>query len=70
VAVRQRAVIEIDNEGQLVAARTLPLADRHPQPEGIELLADGRLVIADEGSRGRARLTLYRPSRNATMIER
>ena len=70
VAVRQRAVIEIDNEGQLVAARTLPLADRHPQPEGIELLADGRLVIADEGRGGRARLTVYRPSRNNSMIER
>lgn len=69
VAARQRALVEIDNSGQLVAARTFPLADRHRQPEGIELLADGRLVIADEGRGGRARLTVYRPAMNALMID-
>ncbi|MEX0975497.1 MAG: hypothetical protein WDZ50_00195 [Woeseia sp.] len=68
VAARERAVIEIDRQGRLIAARTLPLAERHRQAEGIELLADGRLLIADE-SRGRpARLSVYRPLPDAIMI--
>ena len=34
--------------------------NRHRQPEGIAITRDGRLIIADEGGRGRARLTVYR----------
>lgn len=61
VAARQKALVEIDADGALVAARTLPLAARHRQPEGIELLADGRLLIADEASGQQPRLAVYRP---------
>ena len=68
VAARERAVIEIDREGRLIAARAFPLAERHRQAEGIELLADGRLLIADEGSGRRARLSVYRPLPDAIKI--
>lgn len=61
VAARQKALVEIDASGELVAARTLPLAGRHRQPEGIELLADGRLLIADEAAGQQPRLAVYRP---------
>lgn len=60
VAARQKALVEIDANGRLVAARRLPLAARHRQPEGIELLADGRLLIADEADGGAPRLAVYR----------
>lgn len=61
VAARQKALVEIDADGALVAARRLPLAGRHRQPEGIELLADGRLLIADEADGEAPRLAVYRP---------
>ena len=35
-------------------------AERHRQAEGIEITRDGRLLIADEGGRGRAKLAVYR----------
>ncbi len=59
VAARERALVEIDTEGALLDAVVLPDERRHPQAEGIELIGDGRLVIADEGGKGRARLTVY-----------
>jgi uncharacterized protein YjiK len=61
VAARQRAVVETDASGGVVAALKLPLAKRHHQPEGIAIAADGRIIIADEGGNGRARLGVYRP---------
>ena len=66
VAARQKALAEIDASGALVAARRLPLAGRHRQPEGIELLADGRLLIADEADGGQPRLAVYRPAESRT----
>lgn len=65
VAARERALIEMDAGGRFVIARELPLPDWHRQAEGIEITADGRLVIADEGGKGKARLGVYRnaPSR-------
>jgi uncharacterized protein YjiK len=62
VAARQKALVEIDARGALLAARRLPLDGRHRQPEGIELLADGRLLIADEADGGAPRLAVYRPA--------
>lgn len=35
-------------------------AERHRQAEGIEITRDGRLIIADEGGKGAARLAVYR----------
>ena len=61
VAARQRAIAEVAADGSLVAARLLPLAQRHRQPEGIALARDGRLLIADEGGSHKARLAIYYP---------
>lgn len=59
VAARQRMVLELDRSGRTVAERPLRRGS-HPQAEGIEVLADGTLVISDEGGNGRGRLSWYR----------
>jgi uncharacterized protein YjiK len=63
VASHQQALVETDANGTVVAALRLPLAERHRQPEGLAIAPDGRLLIADEGGKGRARLGIYRPTR-------
>ena len=63
VAARQRAIAEITPSGQVVATKRFP-AQWHRQPEGITFAADGTLIIADEGSGKKARLTLYPVSEN------
>jgi uncharacterized protein YjiK len=61
VAARQRALVETEADGELVAALELPLKKRHHQPEGIAITADGRMIISDEGGNGRGRLGVYAP---------
>lgn len=61
VAARQRALVETDADGALVAALVLPLTKRHHQPEGIAITADGRMIISDEGGNRRGRLGVYAP---------
>lgn len=61
VAARPKALAELALDGSLVFAAGL-VPDRHRQPEGIEILPDGRLLIADEGDGRRARLTVYVPA--------
>ncbi len=61
LAARQRALAELTPDGRLVDALRLPLVQRHHQPEGIALMRDGRLLIADEGGGHKARLAVYRP---------
>jgi uncharacterized protein YjiK len=63
VAARQQALVETDANGTVVAALRFPLADRHRQPEGLAIAPDGRMIVADEGGKGRARLGVYRPTR-------
>ena len=58
IAARQRAIAEITPGGQVVAAKQFP-ARWHRQTEGITFAADSTLIIADEGSGKKARLTLY-----------
>jgi uncharacterized protein YjiK len=60
VAARQRALIQLSSEGELIDAIILPKKKRHRQAEGIEITGDGRLLIADEGGDGKARLAVYR----------
>jgi len=60
IAARQRVLVEINKQGQLLSATNTLRKSRHRQPEGIELTADGRLLIADEGGRHKARLAVYR----------
>ncbi|TDJ36418.1 MAG: hypothetical protein E2O53_03780 [Gammaproteobacteria bacterium] len=63
IAARQRALVRLTTDGVLSEAVIRLKKGRHKQAEGIEMTRDGRLLIADEGSGGRARLTVY-PARN------
>ena len=58
VAARQGAVAEVTPAGEVLAVRRFTAA-WHRQIEGIAFAADGALIVADEGGRGRAILTVY-----------
>lgn len=58
VAARQKAIAEITPGGEVVAVKAFP-ARGHRQAEGITFAPDGTLIIADEGTGRKARLTLY-----------
>ncbi len=62
VAARQRSILEIDLEGQVISAFKLPLASFHRQTEGIAFDGVGQLILADEGGNQRGRLGVYRPA--------
>ena len=69
VAARESVLAEIRPNGEVVSVRALPR--RHRQPEGITLVAGEVLALADEGARGKAHLTLYRPrSEQASRMRR
>jgi uncharacterized protein YjiK len=57
LAARENAMVELDERGQLLAARWL--GRLHRQAEGSAILSDGTLVIADEGGNARATITRY-----------
>ncbi len=57
LSARDGAVAWFNADGSLRSAWALG-AD-HTQAEGLALLPDGRLVIADEGGRGGAQLSIY-----------
>ena len=69
VASRQRVLVEVNADGELVNARHLELATRHRQAEGIELANDGRLLIADEGGTHRGRLAVYQQDRTGGNVD-
>jgi len=58
VAAQQNAVAEITLEGLLLGVMSLEKG-RHQQTEGVAFLSDGTLIMADEGSGQRGRLTFY-----------
>ncbi len=59
IAARQDALVRLTADGDLLEAIILAKKGRHRQAEGIEITADGRMLIADEGGDGRARLAVY-----------
>lgn len=59
IASEQKALIELDATGNLVKVIKFPLPDQHRQPEGIALSENGKLFIADEGGKHKARLSIY-----------
>lgn len=69
VAGPEAAIAEITPEGEVLAARALPRG-RHRQVEGITHRSDLALVLADEGGRRRARLTLYPTERSPDTARR
>jgi uncharacterized protein YjiK len=66
VAGPQRAIFQLTPKGELIDAIILPLADRHRQPEGIEITSDGKLLISDEGGKKKSRLGVYARGQNKT----
>jgi len=60
IAAREEVILELSSTGELLAARELK-KKTHPQPEGVAVLSDGTLVLADEGQGKRGTLTRYRP---------
>ncbi len=59
VAARQRAIMEVDENGRPQAVFSLPSASRHEQPEGIALTSDRKILIADEAKKGGGSLSIY-----------
>ena len=60
VSASNRMVLYFDAAGKLLDRKRLN-GERHPKTEGVAVMPDGRLVLADEGSRTReGRLTAYR----------
>lgn len=60
VSARNRLLLELDENGRVTGQRVLePL--RHPQAEGVAVMPNGALVVADEAgdSGGPGRLTVY-----------
>lgn len=51
------ALVELSPDGDILAGRAL--GDQHQQAEGIAVLPDGSLVIADEGRNDQALLSRY-----------
>jgi len=63
ISARQESIIQVTPDGRVVAGFHLG-SDRHPQAEGIALLPDGTLLLADERQQDgrqeeRAHLTAY-----------
>jgi len=59
IAARQGALVRLTADGALSEAIILQKKGRHRQAEGIEMTRDGRMLIADEGGDGSARLAVY-----------
>lgn len=59
VAAEQHLILELTMDGEIVALQKLSMK-RHPQTEGVAVLKDGSLILADEG-RNRATLSIYKP---------
>jgi len=59
IAARQHALISMDRQGNFVGAMMLSPAKWHRQAEGVEASAMAQLIVADEGGKSRARLTVY-----------
>ena len=59
VAARQRAYAVVAAQGEVLRAGALPASKLHRQTEGVTVMPDGRLVLADEGGNGKAMLSVY-----------
>ena len=60
VSAKGHSVIEIDQQGHLIDRVKLDKVD-HPQPEGLTLMPDGRLILSDEGPQGHGKISVYNP---------
>jgi hypothetical protein len=58
VSAQAIAIAEVTPEGEVVAVRRL-VKGVHKRVEGITFATSLAIVLADEGGRGRARVTVY-----------
>ncbi len=59
VAARQKMFVVLSSEGEVRYGGVMPHPDMHRQTEGVTLLPDGRMVLADEGGKGEGVLSVY-----------
>jgi uncharacterized protein YjiK len=57
ISSMSRVAVLFSRDGDFIDAA--PLSSRHLQPEGVAILADGRVVVGDEGGKGAGTLTIY-----------
>ncbi len=62
VSAKGHSALEVDERGRLIDRVKLD-KQVHPQPEGLALMPDGRLVLSDEGPRGHGKISIYDPPR-------
>jgi uncharacterized protein YjiK len=62
VSAKGHSALEVDERGRLIDRVKLD-KQVHPQPEGLTLMPDGRLVLSDEGTRGHGKISIYDPPR-------
>ncbi|MEO0499543.1 MAG: SdiA-regulated domain-containing protein [Pseudomonadota bacterium] len=59
VSARAQLIVALGFDGSLRGRRAL-ISGQHPQAEGITLMPDGRVVVADEGAgQGPGRITIF-----------
>ena len=58
ISAKGHSAVEIDQKGRLVDRIKLN-KQLHPQPKGLALMPDGRLVVSDEGSSGHGMISVY-----------
>ena len=58
VSAKGHSAIEIDQQGRLIDRFKLD-KEQHPQPEGVTLMPDERLVLSDEGPSGHGKISVY-----------
>lgn len=59
VAARQKSFLEISLQGHVVRHGKLPKGAGHRQTEGVAITRDKKLYLADEGGKGKGKLTEY-----------
>lgn len=57
ISANDGAIAEFGPDGAMVAVRAL--SRRHRQTEGVAILSDGSLILADEGGHGQALISRY-----------
>ena len=58
ISAKGHSGVEIDLQGRLVDRIKFD-KQQHPQPEGMTLMPDGRLIISAESSRGHGKISIY-----------
>jgi len=58
MSAKGHSAIEIDQQGRSIDRVKLD-KDLHPEPKGLAMMPDGRLVVSDMGSRGHGKLSVY-----------